>query len=172
MCCVRVWLSVDSCPHFDAGRRQNPRGRCSNRKEHSERKKKLSRHCTYVKPAASCWTFCKFCILGKDELEGLRQEASKAESKLRKKAEEDILRKEQAHQAGKRCVSLRLERALPSCLEAALHAEREKLFQDRYKLRTRFMGEQLVLEARKLKDELIRHKRIRLGCYVSTRPGQ
>ncbi|CAE7723372.1 unnamed protein product, partial [Symbiodinium necroappetens] len=78
----------------------------------------------------------------KDELETLRQEANKAESKLKRKAEEDILRKEQAHQA-------------------ALHAEKEKLFHERYKLRTRFMGEQLVLEARKLKDELLRHKRIR-----------
>ncbi|CAE6964170.1 unnamed protein product [Symbiodinium sp. CCMP2592] len=78
----------------------------------------------------------------KDELETLRQEASKAESKLKQKAEEDILRKEQAHQA-------------------ALHAEKEKLFHERYKLRTRFMGEQLVLEARKLKDELLRHKRVR-----------
>lgn len=78
----------------------------------------------------------------KDELETLRQEANKAESKLKRKAEEDILRKEQAHQA-------------------ALHAEKQKLFHERYKLRTRFMGEQLVLEARKLKDELLRHKRIR-----------
>ena len=26
------------------------------------------------------------------------------------------------------------------------------------------MGEQLVLEARKLKDELLRHKRVRLAC--------
>ncbi|CAE7234969.1 unnamed protein product [Symbiodinium natans] len=77
-----------------------------------------------------------------DELKGLRQEASKAESRLRKKAEEDIQRKEEAHQA-------------------ALIAEREKLASDRYKLRTRFMGEQLVLEARKLKDELLRHKRTR-----------
>ena len=34
-----------------------------------------------------------------DELKGLRQEASKAESRLRKKAEEDIQRKEEAHQA-------------------------------------------------------------------------
>jgi len=81
----------------------------------------------------------------KDELETLRQEASKAESKLKQKAEEDILRKEQAHQA-------------------ALHAEKEKLFHERYKLRTRFMGEQLVLEARKLKDELLRHKRVRPLC--------
>ncbi|CAE7620513.1 unnamed protein product [Symbiodinium sp. CCMP2456] len=78
----------------------------------------------------------------KDELETLRQEANKAESKLKQKAEEDILRKEQAHQA-------------------ALHAEKEKLFHERYKLRTRSMGEQLVLEARKLKDELLRHRRIR-----------
>ena len=41
--------------------------------------------------ANGCW---------QDELETLRQEASKAESKLKQKAEEDILRKEQAHQAG------------------------------------------------------------------------
>ena len=41
--------------------------------------------------ANGCW---------QDELETLRQEANKAESKLKRKAEEDILRKEQAHQAG------------------------------------------------------------------------
>ncbi|CAK9112908.1 unnamed protein product [Durusdinium trenchii] len=45
--------------------------------------------------------------------------------------------------------------------QAILQSERDRFAQERYRLRTKLMGEELAIETRKLKDELIRLRRVR-----------
>ncbi|CAJ1357032.1 unnamed protein product [Effrenium voratum] len=77
-----------------------------------------------------------------DQVGRLKAEAFETELKMKKKADDELRQKDKEHQA-------------------ALLAERERFAKERYKLRSKLMGEQLVIETRKLKDELIRLKRLR-----------
>ena len=53
-------------------------------------------------------------------------------------------------------------------MQEALQAERQHFVEERGRLRNKLRGEELVIETRKLKDELIRLRRVRQSSDVGT----
>ena len=51
-------------------------------------------------------------------------------------------------------------------MQEALQAERQHFVEERDRLRKKLRGEELVIETRKLKDELIRLRRVRQSCAL------